>query len=241
MPGLLLMLVIDDREHAVKVTAFKPYDVPAEKRRLEIGDYSFIDSEGQLNLITRKSSDLPQSVYSGHFQKEIADMVAAVNGVGGGRLWFIQEGMYTTGYKGLKYWKYHPNSGWTEAWQHNGDSGTSLSMEVSLGSIGVSTIHTANLHETIRVLARLYQKGAEGWPTTLTAGIPKRKMSVRRDERLNSLMGFWRGLSEKNAVSLLKTYGSIQKIMEVAFTEPNNFLEIKGIGPKAVDKLTEVL
>ena len=235
------MLVIDDREHAVKTTAFETYKVPAEKQRLEVGDYSFIDSEGQLNLITRKSSDLPQSVYSGHFQKEIADMVAVINGVGGGRLWYIQEGMYTTGWKGLKYWKYDVNRGWSEAWEHKGDSGTSLSMEVSLGSIGVSTIHTANLHETIRVLARLYQKGQEGWPTTLTAGIPKRKMSVRRDERLNSLMGFWRGLSEKNAVSLLKTYGDIESIMKVAFTEPNNFLEIKGIGPRAVDKLTEIL
>ena len=233
-------LIIDDREHAVKPSMFDSYDVPAEVRRLEIGDYSFVDSNGEINLITRKSSDLPQSVYSGHFQREIADMVDVVNGVGGGRLWYIQEGMYTTSFKGLKYWKYNGDK-WTEAWQHAGDRGTSLSMEVSLGSIGVATIHTANLHETIKVLARLYQKGKEGWPTTLTAGIPRRKMSVRRDERLNSLMGFWRGLSEKHAATLLKEYGNLGKIFEQMFDAPDEFLKLKGIGPKSLAKLKEVL
>ncbi len=235
------MLVIDDREHAVSPALFEKYDVPATVERLEVGDYSFIDSEGELNLITRKSSDLPSSVYSGHFQKEIADMVAVLNGVGGGRLWFIQEGIYAGTPQGLAYWKYHFVKGWSKAWTHTGDKGTHTSMEISLGSLGVSTIHTANLAETIFTLCKMWRKGQKGWPTTLTAGIPKRKMSVRRDERLNSLMGFWRGLSEKNAVSLLKVYGDIRGIMTVAFRDPNEFLEIKGIGPKAVDKLTEVL
>jgi len=237
-----MTLIIDDREHAVKREMFERYGVSTRIERLMVGDYSFIDSEGELNLITRKSSDLPSSIYSGHFQAEIGDMIATINSLGGGRCWFIQEGMYIPEHAGLSYWQYLPNNAmWAKKWTHSGDKGSALTIEISLATIGVGTVHTGDLLHTVKALTKIYQKGMKGWPTTLTAGIPKRKMSVRRDERLNSLMGFWRGLSEKNAVSLLKAYGSIQKIMKVAFKDPNEFLEIKGIGPRAVDKLTEVL
>jgi ERCC4-type nuclease len=235
------LLVIDDREHAVKPEMFARYDVPAQVERLEVGDYSFIDSQGDINLITRKSSDLPSSVYSHHFQEEISNMVTVINDLGGGRLWFIQEGTYALTPKGLAYWKYDYGRGWSEAWVHKGDSGTHLSMEISLGSIGVSTIHTANLIETIATLCRMYKKGQDNWPTSLTAGLPKRKITMRRDPRLSSLMGFWKGLSEKNAVAVLNEYKTMENFFKQAFKDPDAFKDIKGIGPKAVDKLKESL
>lgn len=232
------MLAIDDREHMQDlVYRFDKLGVPAEIIRLDIGDYSFIDSEGNLNLITRKSSDLLSSVYSGHWQTEINDCVQALVGTGGGRLWYIQEGFYADTHRGVKYFGGYNEDVFVGKHESSGSRGIHLAQEISVNIVGGHVIHTANTSETIRAIARLYHKGQEGWPTSLTAGIPKRKMSFRHNPKVDVIMNVWQGCSEKKAVAILKEYGTVWAALEVMKDNPSDLTKIPGIGPKSVEKL----
>jgi len=232
------MLSCDDREHIPElVHKFSKLDVPAEVVRMEIGDYSFVDNDGNLNLITRKSSDLLASVYSGHWQTEINDCVSALVGTGGGRLWYIQEGFYASTHKGVKYFGGYNESAFFGKHESVGSRDTHISQEISVNIVGAHIVHTANTSETLRAIARIYHKGQEGWPTSLTTGIPKRKMSFRHNPKVDVIMNVWQGCSEKKAVEVLSKYGSVWAALEVMKENPKDLLTIAGIGPKSIQKL----
>lgn len=237
------MLVIDTREPDVIYHALQGRGFPVEREQMVVGDYRFLDYEDSMVLITRKAGDLYTSLHSGHLQDELSRCVTAIQSYGKGRLFFILEGpwaMGSLGGFGMAYFK-RTGADWFRRVEVRGNSPNSLAgIEVSLVSAGIHFLWTASPTETAEMIATLYIRGIEGWPTDIINGLPPVKLHTTKDSRVARLMRLWPSLREKQALLLLQEFGSIGKVVNLALTDPRKLM-IPGIGQKSLKNLMEVL
>ncbi len=245
-------LIIDQREKGSGYTTpkffsdtLKGMGVPVEVQTLQVGDYQCFDNEGGLVLVTRKGSDLYQSLNTGHFQRELDDCVNAVNSFGSGRVFMHFEGPWATGLRGGGGGMgYFPRSGndWFRKGATAGNNAQSYyGMQVSAQSAGLFFTWAPDTYGTCLLLKSIYERAQEGWPTKLTHGSPRPKLRWSNDSRVANLIGLWPGLQEKVAIALLTRFGSVGRILDLARVSPADLLAEKGLGKKGLENLLKVL
>ena len=206
--------------------------------KLNSADYLFTDKSNGLILITRKSSDLFDSIHSGHFQDELERCINEINEYGKGRLFWIQEGPWAAIEGDIAYYK-HANRDWFRQSKRHRDRPIGFpAMQISLQSAGGMFIWTATLYDTALALASLYRRGKDGWPTKFTYSPHRPQLRWSNDKRVQCLMGLIPRLREQQAVRMLERFGSIRKVLEAT---PEELKEIEGLGPKGIENIQEAL
>lgn len=200
--------------------------------RLQVGDYSFV-ANGEVQLITRKSSDLWPSLYSSHFAQELQDMTVVPDA----RRWFILEGVWA-GVPGQGIGRYErAGTKWMRLKRtYSANEQTLASLQVSVGADNVNLLWSNGKHMTIQVLASLYKKAQEGFKSSLRRP-PRRKV----DSPVASLMGLWPKLTEKQARALLECHSLSHILSLILSGTTEDLLTIKGIGGKTITNLTTML
>lgn len=234
------MLSVDDREKKPHpdetVRRLAEYGVNARKERLTTGDFQFKDWEDGLVIVTRKAADLVDSFYDRHLNEELNSCIRAVTGYGHGSVWFLMDGVWASWGGKLAYYRQAGPEWFRKVREHGGAPTTLDALNISLGVVGVHFLPTTDVAQTLSVL---YQKAQAGWPTTLTRGLAKPRLTPwQKDERVPRLMTLWPRLSEKLAVALLKEYGSILGILRAVEA---GTLKMKGVGKVGLDNLRKVM
>lgn len=251
-------LLVDDREPAGLEFLIQANGVPAERRRLECGDMQFIDRDSDLIIVTRKGSDLLTSLFDGHFSDEVSRCMTTINALGGGRLYFLMEGVWRSvgpdnvgqfkcgdafqegHYQGVhRQWGFHSTSGA----MHNSRFAVVAGLMSALQSAGVYFVQTATVEDTATLLSVLYKQGQDGWPSGLALSLNRKVAKWQRDDasqRVARLMSIWPKLSENKARDLLTAHGDIGPIVALAKDNPPA-LHIRGIGDGMVKNFQEIV
>ena len=237
------MLTVDSREPREFMMDLEEAGIPVQRRMMDVGDFGFNDKDEDLILVTRKATDLFTSVNSGHFQDELDGCMAALHSYGGGRLFWILEGVWAAGMPsqtgGMAYFK-RKGPDWFRKETACGNSPKSLlGMQISVQSAGVQFLWTPDAKATVDMLAALYRRGQEGWPTNLTQRLTKRPLKWSKSSKVQHLMGLWPRLTERQAMALLAEFGTINDVISAARNETLG--AVKGIGKQSVKNLLEVL
>lgn len=233
------MLTVDTREPVAVCKYLEALCIPIEYECLDTGDYMFYDRDGYPVLITRKGSDLLDSVYSGHLTDELSRCITFL--AGKGRLFFLQEGVWAPGGTGMSYFIRSGPDWFRNVKSRGGSDGTFPGVQISMQTAGIQFLWTPDLKSTAKMLASLYTRGKEGWPTRITRGIKRPQLHWGDNEHVYRLMALWPHLREDIAISLLKEYTTIGNIIDVARKDPTKLLELKGVGQKSLDNLLKVL
>ena len=213
--------------------------IPVERQMLGVGDFMFLDHVEDLNLVTRKSSDLFDSLYSGHFQDELERCINAINAWGSGKLWWLQEGPWTSGGGGnLMYFKRSGLEWFRSTAMKSGNPRTFPALQISLQSVGGMFLWTASQKDTVHALVSLYKRGQEGWPSKFTTSPSRPPLRWTTDSRVRHLMGLWPHLREQVALDLLAKFGSIRAILAAS---PKELKTVKGLGANGIKNLKEVM
>ena len=234
-------LLVDTREPAFMTDYIIEAGAPAKDEKLHEGDYSFYGGDGGLVLVSRKASDLLDSIFDGHLQDEFDRMISAVN-LGGGQVWFLLEGVWaqhgaTVSYytaTGTKWFKLY-------ATHHRVQPGILEGLQISLQSAGIQMLTTTSQKHTAVTLAKLYKRAQEGWPSKITKPVPRAKLRFSTDERVRRLMGLWPGLAEKEAAQLIGQFETITEVVRLAHEDDAALLAIPGIGIKTLTNLKGIL
>jgi ERCC4-type nuclease len=239
-------MLCDTREPKEIVPLLQELGIPASFQTLDVSDYQCRDKFGDLVLVTRKASDLYDSVYSGHFQEELSGCITLIKSYGKGRLFWLQEGLW------------HPNrdSMGDVCMAHGGRinhaaPSSFAGMQVSAQSAGLMLIFTSDLNTTAIALAQIYTRAQEGWPSKLTLGLKRPDLKWTSDTRVSRLMAMWPRLHEDVAVRLLQQYGSIRGVWDAARSEQIvghgakakhvSLLQAEGVGTKGLENFKEAM
>ena len=238
-------LIADDRERLV-IPKLQQMGVPLKVQRLEVGDYQFYDKAGGLCLVTRKASDLFDSLSSGHIQNEFESCVSLIQSYGSGMLFFLLEGVWAPTDAGVSYFKQTGESFDTQRLPGGQARGsrypgrTVVALQVAAASAGIQVLWTPNTDMTAACLGTLYNRGLEGWPTSITKGSrrPDLKYTSADRDRVSRLMAVWPRLSESVAQRLLKEFGTVGAVLSAS---RERLSVVSGVGKKGLDNLEEVL
>ena len=241
------ILLVDDREKQPPpehtVNYLKNKGVPAEIRRMDVADFQWEDSNGGIVLVTRKASDLFDSLYSHHFAEELSACSKMVTEYGKGSVWFMLDGIYVptiTG--GIGVYTTTGNSEWLHLKTERAGSPRMIqSIQASLFAVGVGVITTTHVPSTLQTLYERSQKvDSEGnWPSTIRRGIQKPVLKWHSDDsKVARLMSLWPRLAERPASKLIEMYGTIPAVIAASDTE---LRALPGIGKTGVAKFREVL
>ena len=235
-------LLVDTREPAFMTDYIIEASAPAKDEKLHEGDYSFLDRDGGLVLVSRKASDLLDSIFDGHLQDEFDRMISKINKHGSGSAWFLLEGVWAQHGSAVSYY-----TATGDKWfrlrdtHHRVQPGILEGLQISLQSAGIQMLWTSSQKHTALTLAKLYKRAQEGWPSKITKPVPRATLRFSTDERVRRLMGLWPGLAEKEASAAIAKYGTITEIVRRAHDDDASLLEIPGIGIKTLNNLKEVL
>lgn len=234
-------MMVDSREPDTFPPALEELGVPVERRQLEVGDFWFQTKE-EMVVITRKSSDLMPSLYSNHFQDELARCMAFIESSGGGRLIYLQEGVWSPNYGGgLAYYKRSGPQYYRRSQEVGGSGKALVGIQLSLQAAGLWHVHTGDHHETINALAGIYRRALDGWPSNLSSAPVRPALKWTQDSRVAHLRGLWPRLNESVAESLIDRHGSIASVVEYVLADPKKAVkETPGLGKKGVESFMEV-
>lgn len=250
------MLTIDDREplgqmgaHDVRRQDISPMltklEVPHEAKRIDVGDYIFWDVDGDPCLITRKSSDLLTSVFDGHLSEELEHCINFVNASGGGRIFFLVEGVWATAVRsggGINYFRRSSDIYFGQTLDSGADPFLLPNLQVSIQTAGIFYVSTGDLWETALALKAIYRRGMDGWPTRVTQRLARPTLRWSKDDRVARLMAIWPKLSEQLASNLLARYEDMITVFDAVGEDPKKFAkENDGIGEKLTANILEVL
>lgn len=243
LPDEQPILMVDSREPDSIPPALDERGVPNERRQLQVGDFWFRSAKGEMVVITRKSSDLMSSVYSSHFQDELARCIEFVESSGGGRLIYLEEGKWSPNYGGgLAYYKREGPKFFRRVSETGGSGKALVGIQLSLQAAGLWTIHTSDSYETVEALAAIYKRANEGWPTTLVSRLTRPRLRWSDDNRIAHLRGLWPGLRESVAEYLLDRHGTISNVLAWVTEDPKRAVkETPDLGKAGVDNLLKVL
>ena len=238
---------MDTREPKGAETLIHTFGAPAQRMMLDVGDYTLLDHEDKLVIVTRKAGDLYQSLHDGHFQDEMDRCIEAIKSWGGGKLFWLLEGVWDNANVGslsggMGYFSRTGND-WFRKSKVHGDSARSLpAMQISAASAGVQLLWTGSFHETCMTLAVLYERATNGWPTKLTQGLSRPQLRFSRDGKVSHLMGLWPRLREQTAILILKEFdNSIGAVITAVLNNDERLTHIKGLGVKGIANLKEIL
>lgn len=243
------MWTCDDREPKKPqsiVQLIEAQGVDAEFDRLDVGDYMSFDRDEELILVTRKSSDLLSSVFDGHFSDELDGCLNMIDSYGGGRLFFLLEGPWANFGSGLAHFKRTGGDWFRKGAVHSCDRTMLPNLQVSLQTAGIFMVCTTNLVETSEALVAIWQRGQEGWPTTITQGRKRPALKWSKDSRVSKLMALTPKLPEKTAKAMITQFGDIGAIVDEARKEyklksKHPLLQVEGFGPTLLKNLRDSL
>lgn len=246
-PNMGSVLLVDDREKqpppAHTVDYLKNKGIPAEIRRMDVADFEWEDSNGGIVLVTRKATDLFDSMYSNHLAEELSACARMVTEYGKGSVWFLLDGIYVPTMTGnIGVYTTTGNSEWLHLKTERAGSPRMIqALQASLFAIGVGVITTTHVPSTLQTLYERSQKVDKdgNWPSTIRRGIQKPLLRWHSDDsKIARLMSLWPRLAERPAALLIDTYKSIPAVMAASDKE---LLALPGIGKTGVAKFREVL
>ena len=247
-------VVVDTREVNAKANAalipdLKDLGLSVDKQQLDVGDYILYDAEGEISLVTRKAGDLYASIFDGHFADELNRCMKLIESLGGrGKLFWIQEGLWSTAYPdggkgGMDYFK-RSGPKWFRSTFHNGSSEKVFSnVQLSLTMAGIVFLSTGTLHETALMLAAIHERGQQGWPSKLTSSLRRPQLRWSEDSRVQRLMSIWPHLREASATALIHEFSSVFYIVSMAMhpSDYKKLLAVKGVGQQGLSNFQEAL
>ncbi|KKN67765.1 hypothetical protein LCGC14_0457980 [marine sediment metagenome] len=233
-------LLVDTREPAHMTDYIIEAGAPAKDELLHEGDYSFYDADGGLVLVSRKASDLLDSIFDGHMQAEWDKIITKIGkNKRGGSAWFLLEGVWAQNGAQVSYYTAAGTKWFRMQYTHHRvQPGILEGLQISLQSAGIQMLTTASQKHTAQTLAKLYKRAQEGWPTKVTKPVPRPKLRFSTDERVRRLMGLWPELAEKESALLIGKFGSITEVLR---QDDAHLLEVKGVGAKTLSNLKEIL
>ncbi len=203
------------------------------------GDYKFEDDQGVTHYVTRKASDLAQSVMDGHLSTEIAQIFGEAGE--GATVWLVLEGQWASGWGGgISYFKRVSKEFMKMTYSLDMEVAQLDGAQISATTAGLRILSTADLGGTASMLATLVSRAERGWPTSMGATVPPPRLRVR-DPRVGRLVGIWPRLSSRVAESLLVEHESIANIVTLGRDNPDVLRLTAGIGPKAITAFREVI
>lgn len=244
------MLYVDDREPRPNVKYPNRQDmvqlldclgVPAKFERLQVGDYRWYDSLGDLIIVTRKASDLLQSVFDGHFQTELNQCCKMVDSYGGGKVIALMEGPWAVTDEGVAWFRGDGYGGFQMDRPHATRHEMVPGIELSLQLDNIMVMHSCSVWETAVTLSVLYKRSQNGWPSTMTRGRRLPPLHRTTDQRIARLMALVDRLPEKVALKLIQQFGTITVVVGLADENPNELLKVPGFGPTYLRKLQEAI
>lgn len=213
--------------------------VNATFKQLNVGDYLFWDSDGLPVLVSRKSSDLLPSIFDNHMQEELNACTTFCESAGGGHVWVISEGPWTSGNGLVKHFKKTGTRWLKQNTEHHASPRLIPGLYTSLSLSGIGVICTSSIPETADALAVLWERSQQGWPTEFLSGRRLPALKRTTNTKVAKLMMLCPRLPEKVAIAMLKEYGDIFNIAELALNYPNVLLSTKGFGKTMLANLTE--
>lgn len=235
------ILKIDDREPKEMESLLDALDIPNMRERQDTGDFFWLDADDLPVVVTRKASDLFVSLFSGHFSDELNRCAKLISSLGGGKLIWLIEGPWAGTGVGSGHFKKRGNDWFKRFGSTGANIRTYFHAQASAIAGGVAIVHTTSVNETAEMLAVLYNRSQEGWPSKLAHPLKLPPLQFVDDTRVVRLQGLWPRLPTKAAQTLLTYYESVGKILEVAIRDPQEFKKHKGIGPTLISNLVEVI
>lgn len=218
-----------------------------ERKTLEVGDFISYDCDDEIIIVSRKAGDLFDSIFSGHFADELNRCINLIESFGGGKLFWLQEGIWSTAYPsggtgGMNYFKRSGAKWFRHSDNHNGASENVFgNVQLSLQSAGIHFVQTGTLHETALMLKSIHRRGQEGWPSKLTSALRRPTLKWSEDSRVQRLMGLWPHLKEQAAINLVAEFGSIPNIINLALEDEKKLLAVDKIGKTGLKNFQEAL
>lgn len=246
---------IDDREKvpppAVTAGWLQDHGVEAKVDRLTQGDFSFLDGNGGMVLVTRKAKDLFDSVYSKHLNEELEGCIKTVAQYGKGSVWFMLDGIYVpTRFAGKDsqigvYTTTGRNTEWLHLETERAGQPTMIAgIAASLWASGIGFLPTTHVPSTLKLLYERGQKVDDKgrWPSSISRGVQRPQLKWHSDtSKVARLMALWPRLPERPASLLMAEFGSIREIVRLAKVDEKKLLSIPGVGKTGLTNFKEVL
>ncbi len=239
-------LIIDSREPKRLQLLIKGLLTDAKVERLEVGDFSWWDSNSEPVIVTRKAGDAMASVFSGHFNEELDGIGAFLSAFPNGHLVWLLEGPWASvGKNAIAHFK-RTGTWFRQSTSHNASIRSFMGLQAGMVAANIPIVHTTSNEETAIALEMLYKRSMDGWPTNLTRGLkrPNLRWSWQQDnstKKIQRLMALWPRLPEPVAHRLMEQFDSISNIMSVLDNNPDHLKIVKGVGKVLVDNLKEVV
>ncbi len=243
-------IIVDTREPVAIIEELEKLGRTVDRQQLDVSDFMMFDVNGSPSLVSRKASDLFQSIFSGHFADELNRCMNFIESFGmGGKLFWLQEGEWSTGYPtggkgGMKYYKRAgPDYFRSSDNSHRGASEKVYgNVQLSLQAAGLWFVSTGTLHETALMLNAIYERGMQGWPSRMTSALKRPELKWGDDSRAQRLMALWPHLKEASAVTLLDKYTTIGTLVSMMRAgDGKELLKIEGIGKKGIENFEEAI
>ncbi len=242
-------IVVDTREPVELIEKLEGMGRTVDRQQITVSDFIFDDGEGEVVLVSRKAGDLYTSIFSGHFADELNKCMNYIESCGrGGKLFWLQEGEWSTQYpgggSGMRYFK-RSGPEWFRS-SDNSHRGVSekvyANVQLSLQAAGIWYVSTGTIHETALMLNSIYLRKNQGWPSRMTSSLKRPELKWGDDSRAQRLMALWPHLKEVSAVSLLDKYTTIGNLVAMMRAGDGKLLlEIKGVGKKGLENFEEAL
>lgn len=241
-------VVIDTREPDALVPELEDLGLSTKREMMDVGDYLLHDCDDEVVLVSRKAGDLFTSIFDGHFADELNRCMKFIESFGGGgKLFWLQEGIWSTAYPqggtgGMNYFKRSGPKWFRSGDNHNGASQKVLAnIQLSLQSAGLYFVTTGTLHETALMLAAIHERGQQGWPSKLTSALRRPVLRWSEDSRVQRLMAIWPHLKEQPAIALIHEFGGISDICNLVLSDEKKLLAIKGVGKDGIRNFKEAI
>ncbi len=229
-------------------TELRDLGMTIERKMLDVGDFISYDCDDEIIIVSRKAGDLFESIFSGHFSDELNRCINLIESFGGGgKLFWLQEGVWSTAYPsggkgGMNYFKRSGPQWFRSSDNHNGASENVMgNVQISLQSAGIYFVQTGSLHETALMLASIYKRGQQGWPSKLTSALHRPVLKWSEDSRVQRLMGLWPHLKEQAAINVVAKFGSIPNIINLALEDEKQLLAVDKVGKTGLQNFQEAL
>ena len=102
-------------------------------------------------------------------------------------------------------------------------------------------VTTTSPYESALMIATIYKRAQDGWPTKLTQGLRRPELRWSTDSRVQRLMVLWPHLREATATTLMGEFDTIGAILDVARNDPKRLLAVDGVGKQGLANLLTVL
>jgi ERCC4-type nuclease len=182
---------------------------------LRNADYVLLPNARVPHFVTRKGSDLAQSLFDGHFSDELARMTAeAASTHPDSTCWYIQEGVWAETVVGSGHFAKQAIRSTSTKLNHVVNSGftTLAHAQVSITTAGIRGLHSAGLNETAVMLSVLVDRARRGWPTTIVKRQELPAIVLDDSGRADRVQVSIAGVTRPAMRAALKEFGSLGTI-----------------------------